>query len=328
MLRKTLKFVRSWALLFSMGAGILGYFIYAAIPGLAPTRPYALAAVEFLQPLLIFVMLFLTFCKVNPRHLRMRPWYWALLGVQGGVFALLGLLVMQLPAGGLRIVLEGAMICFICPVATAAAVVTRRLGGSPSHITTYTILCNLMVAVMIPVMVPLVHPHPGLSVFNAMMLILGKVFPLLLLPLFLAFLVRWLSPKLHFALTRLRDLPFRLWVVALFLAIAVTMRYIMHSHLTLLTGLGLLAAALVGCLAQFAIGWAVGDRYGERTTAGQALGQKNTVFAIWIGYTFFTPVTSVVGGFYSLFHNIVNSIQLHSAAKKDAKKLAQVKKTL
>ena len=44
---------------------------------------------------------------------------------------------------------------------------------------------------------------------------------------------------------------------------------------------------------------------------GQSLGQKNTVFAIWMGYTFMEPIVSVAGGFYSIWHNLYNSWQLH-----------------
>ena len=76
--------------------------------------------------------------------------------------------------------------------------------------------------------------------------------------------------------------------------------------------------SLVCCALQFALGHKVGSLYGhlpghqdERITAGQALGQKNTVFAIWMGYTFLTPETSIVGGFYSIWHNIYNSWQIH-----------------
>ena len=34
----------------------------------------------------------------------------------------------------------------------------------------------------------------------------------------------------------------------------------------------------------------------RKVTAGQALGQKNTVFAIWMAYTFMTPETAIIGG--------------------------------
>ena len=61
----------------------------------------------------------------------------------------------------------------------------------------------------------------------------------------------------------------------------------------------------------FAIGRRIAGHYGEMVTGGQALGQKNTVFAIWLAYTFFTPVTAIAGGFYSLWHNVVNTWQLY-----------------
>ena len=51
----------------------------------------------------------------------------------------------------------------------------------------------------------------------------------------------------------------------------------------------------------------------RKVTAGQSLGQKNTVFAIWMGYTFMTPETAIVGGLYSIWHNIYNSWQLYRA---------------
>ena len=54
------------------------------------------------------------------------------------------------------------------------------------------------------------------------------------------------------------------------------------------------------------------DRNGEIIAGGQALGQKNTVFAIWFAYTFLTPVTAIAGGFYSLWHNLVNTWQLYN----------------
>lgn len=310
------RFIKDWILIFAILGGILGYFAYASIPSLAPTHAAVLSAVEVIQPLLIFLMLFLTFCKVNPRRLRQCRWHWWLLAVQTGLFLLLAAIVVALPRGGLRIVLEGAMICFICPVATAGVVITRKLGGNARHITTYTILINLVVSLIIPAVVPFVHPQSGMSMWTASVLILGKVFPLLLLPMVVAFMIRRLSPRLHYRLTHFKDAPFYLWVVALMLATAVTTRFIMHSNVGLAVELWLVVVAFVSCFAQFWMGWKIGAVYNDRITAGQSLGQKNTVLAIWMGYTFFTPITSVAGGFYSIFHNVVNSWQLYKKSHK------------
>ena len=124
------------------------------------------------------------------------------------------------------------------------------------------------------------------------------------------------------------DLPFYIWAFALALAIAVTTKSIVHSELSV--GLLLLMSliSLACCAFQFAAGRIVGSHYRPRSgsqaveqrgkeirkvTAGQAIGQKNTVFAIWLGYTFMTPETAIVGGLYSIWHNVYNSWQLYRA---------------
>ncbi|MDE5959307.1 MAG: transporter, partial [Muribaculaceae bacterium] len=166
-------------------------------------------------------------------------------------------------------------------------------------------------ALLIPALVPLVHPSPGADAVTSALLILGKVFPLLLMPLAAAALVRRFLPSLHSALTRVSGVSFWLWTVALALALAVTARSIVHSTVNLSTQLWLVAVSLICCVIQFALGRMIGRRYGDAVTAGQSLGQKNTVLAIWIGYTFFSPITAIVGGFYSIWHNVINSWQLY-----------------
>lgn len=314
---KIVGFLKDWTLIIAMLAGVLGYFAYVSIPWLDSTHAVALESIGILQPLLIFSMLFLTFCRVDLHHLRFRKWHLWLLLIQCGLFVALGLCVMTLPQGGLRIVLEGAMLCLICPTATAGAVVTRKLGGNVGDITTYTILINLAVALLIPAVVPFVHPRAGMTAGVSGLLILGKVFPLLLLPLLSAILVRHLFPRLHKKLTGYTEVSFYLWAVALALAIGVTTRSIVHCDIDWATQLWLVAVSLICCAFQFWSGRRIGTLYGDTITAGQSLGQKNTVLAIWMGYTFFSPITAIVGGFYSIWHNLVNSYQLYEHKKSE-----------
>ena len=90
---------------------------------------------------------------------------------------------------------------------------------------------------------------------------------------------------------------------------------IVHNPASFLTEAGIAAVSLACCILQFQAGKSIGRKYNAATTAGQALGQKNTVLAIWIGYTFMTPVTSVAGGFYCIWHNAYNSWQLYRKGK-------------
>ncbi len=313
---KIIQFLKNWALILSMVVGVSAYFIYVNVPFLRAMRPFFKGAVGILQPLLIFAMLFLAFCKISPKKLRLCKWHLWLLLFQVGTFVLLSVILILLPHSGMRVVIEGAMICLICPTATAGAIITKKLGGNASGLATYTILINLVVALLVPALLPFVHPHPDQTWWNASAMILGKVFPLLLLPLFAAILLRYLSPRLHFIVSRHQELSFYLWTIALALATVVTVRSVMHSEVGFLTEIWLVIVSLVCCLAQFYIGRKIGLRYNTPISASQSLGQKNTVLAIWMGYAFFTPVTSIVGGFYSIWHNLVNSYQLYRQKKR------------
>lgn len=308
---KLIRFIKEWTLVISILVGVLAYFVFIAIPFPPAVHHFANQTVSIVQPLLLFSMLFLTYCRINPHDLRLCRWHLWVLALQAGFFIALAIILIFLPAGDLRIILEGAMLCLICPTATAGAVITGRLGGNINNITTYTILINILVSILIPTFVPFVHPNPELGLVNSSLLILGKVFPLLLLPLISAFLLRFISPSLTEKFAKRSDLSFYLWAVALALAITVTTRSIMHADLKLSTELWLVVVSLISCALQFWLGRKIGDRYNDTITAGQAFGQKNTVLAIWMGYTFFTPITSIVGGFYSIWHNIVNSYQLY-----------------
>lgn len=300
--------------------------------------PFLNRMVAVIQPLLIFAMLFLTFCRIEPKELKPHRWHWWLLLIQGGLFAVLGLGVVLLsrhvPGGAqeAKALIESAMLCLICPTATAAAVVTRKLGGDVPGITTYIVLINILAAVLVPLIVPLIQPMAGMTFWEAFSLILAKVLPLLMLPCFCAWLTRYLMPKAHRKLLQWEDLPFNIWVVALVLAIAVTTKAIVRSDMSW-SLIGLMSlVSLLCCAFQFAAGRYVGGKYRPRrqdvspevelrgrevrkVTAGQSLGQKNTVFAIWLGYTFMTPETAIVGGLYSIWHNLYNSWQLYRAGR-------------
>ncbi len=308
------QFLRDWSLPITMVAGVVMYLLYVNIPLFDNTHAFAVRVVAFVQPLLIFSMLFVTFCRVRYTELKPRLWHFILLGFQVGLFATISLsiaLFKDMPAA-VQVLLESAMLCLMCPTATAAAVITAKLGGSAASLITYTMLINVSVAAVAPLLVTLSHPVEGVSFLSSFLLIMGRVFPLLLCPLVCAELLRKYVPSLHnFFVVRGRNIPFYLWLVALSLAIAMTARAIAGSNISIVVMAGIALVSLVCCLVQFAVGRWVAARYGERVTGGQALGQKNTVFAIWFAYTFLTPVTAIAGGFYSLWHNIVNTWQMY-----------------
>lgn len=312
-----LKFLKDWTLPISMLAGVLGYFLYVNIHALDGTHELANKALSIVQPLLLFCMLFVSFCKVHPRELKPQKWMLKLLAIQAGSFAVGALIIILLPEMQGRVVLESFMICMICPTATAAAVVTTKLNGNASVVVSYTVVINLAASIVIPALVPLMREvGSDMDFFTSFSLIIGKVFPLLIMPLLMAWFVRFLMPKFHAKVLKQKDLAFNLWAVALALAIAITVKAIVHSEESVMELVGIAVASLVSCLIQFYWGHVIGKKHGETIAGTQGLGQKNTIFAIWMGYTFMNPVTAMAGGFYSVWHNVINSYQLYRERKK------------
>ena len=308
------KFLRDWSLPIAMLGGVVMYLLYTNSPLFDGTHDFVSSVISYLQPGLIFAMLFVTFCKVKVKELKPSKWHLWLLSFQIFSFIAISLTIAILPhmPVTVRVLLEAAMMCLLCPTATAAAVITARLGGNSASLISYTMQINIAVALVAPLFLAMSHPVEGMSLATSFLLIMGKVFPLLLLPLLCAEFVRRFLPRLHALLVNKgRNLPFYLWLVALSLAIAMTSRAIAHSNLSVWVMAGIAAVSLVCCVAQFAFGRYIGRRNGEVITGGQSLGQKNTVFAIWFACTFLTPVTAIAGGFYSLWHNLVNTWQLY-----------------
>ena len=320
-----LKFIRNWALPLAMVTGTIAYFIFAAFPALDPAKPVINSCIAWLIPFLIFAQLLMTFCKVRPQEFLPSAWHiWLILFQLIAATSIAAVLVIFPQNGTCKELLEGAMVCLICPTATAAAVITAKLGGSASSLTTYTLLSNVCAAIMVPLLFPLVEPHANITFFDAFLKILTKVLPLLIFPFLLAMLFRYCLPKIHRFLLGLTDLAFYLWCVALVIVTAQTVKSLVTSDAPWGAEVALAATGLVVCVIQFALGKSVGSRFSDRISAGQALGQKNTVLAIWMAYTYLDPISSVVPGSYVLWQNFFNSWQLWKKRKREERAASAV----
>ena len=294
-----MNFIKNWTLPLAMLIGALGYKVMGYI--------------SFITPYLIFTMLLLTFSKISLRDLRPRLTHlWLLLIEILGAIAIYFLIAPFDP-----IVAQGIMVCIICPTATAAAVVTGKLGGNVASITTYTLLCNITVAFVIPALFPIIAPSANHASFWAAFLhIMGRIFPLLICPFLLAQLIRWLLPKINAKLTSISGLAFYLWAIALTIAMGMTVRSLIEeptdTHTLILLSIG----SLIACLFQFFTGKAIGKASNDTIACGQSLGQKNTILAIWICTAYLNPVTALAPGLYVIWQNFFNSTQLYLARKK------------
>ena len=275
----------------------------------------AIDAVQIMAPYLIFTMLLITFCKVNPHEFRITRLTWLLLAVQipGAVAVYLALHPID------EAVAQGAAICVLCPTATAAPVITGMLGGSVARLATFSIVSNAAVALSAPLLFAAVGEGAGHPDFaSTFARIATHVAPMILLPLAAAFVLRAALPKVHSAIASRQSLSFYLWSVSLIIVVGRAVSFVMSERAgRVALMLAIAAAALVVCCAQFIVGRKIGRRCGDKIAGAQGLGQKNTVLAIWMALTYLNPISSVGPAAYVAWQNTINSAQLYLKAKRD-----------
>lgn len=270
----------------------------------------------FLMPYLIFFMLLFTFSKLSPEGIRFKKLHFILLAIQ--IFA--GSLIYYLLYPYNPIIAQGAMICIIAPTATAAAVITSILGGDLKFITGFVLLSNLGTAVLAPLLFSYGMEINDISFWGTFITIFLKVFPLLFAPLALAWIIRFTMPKVQDFMIKFSKAPFYFWSTSLTIVTASTVAYMvrLENHNIFIES-SMAIVSLVICGVQFLVGKRIGSAYGNRIAAGQSLGQKNTILAIWMAQMFLNPVTALAPSTYILWQNIVNSYQLWKKSRKDEK---------
>lgn len=312
-----IRFVKDWTLPVAIGTGIVVYLFFALIPAF---DSFARAADPFfaqLLPVFMFLVLFVTFCKVDYRKLRPVAWHWWV-----GLFqvltvgAVMAAIICLKLTGDSLILAEAVLTCIIGPCASAAAVVTQKLGGNLEEMTTYTFLSNFITALLIPVCLPMINKSADMHFVAAFGLILYKVFTVLVVPMVLAYFVKHRMKGFCHRVTSVKDLSYYLWGGSLLIVSGTTMKNILHARTTVEFLVVIAVSSLVLCLFQFGCGRLIGARFRQAVNAGQALGQKNTAFAIWIACAYLTPLSSVGPGCYILWQNIINSWEIWEAQKR------------
>ncbi|MFI3316300.1 MAG: transporter [Rikenellaceae bacterium] len=261
-----------------------------------------------IAPALLFAMLFITFCCVDLRDLK-----FSMMHVWIVVFQLITAITsfyLLLPFG--HIFAQGVMVCFIAPVAMAAVVVGRLLGAKVLTIATFTIVCNVVMAIFIP----LFFIHIG-SEGCSFAMILRRVAPLLIAPPILAQLIRYTIPSITSWFGQRGYLSYYIWLVSLVVTVGRTVNFVVNNinSIELLLAIALALGSLATCLIQYRVGRLIGCRYGDPAAGEQSLGQKNTILAIWMTQTFLSPVASIAPTAYVIWQNLMNSYKIYRVEK-------------
>jgi len=314
------KLLRQYTLPVAMVTGTLIYLLFAYTPALHEVGQTAEPIIVTVFPFFMFLVLFVTFCKVDFHRMRPVGWHlWVGLFQIFFVAIIVAAIMVFDIVGDNLILLESVLTCIIGPCAAAAAVVTAKLGGDLEEMTTYTFMSNLITAILVPLCFPLIDKSVDMNFWQAFLLILYKVCLVLVVPMALAYIVKHYMHRLHKWIIGVPDLSFYLWAVSLTIVTGITVRNIVHAQTSVQFLLLIALMVLLLCLIQFAVGRYVGHFFHRTQEAGQALGQKNTAFAIWIAYTYLNPLSSVGPGCYILWQNLINSIELSLDPKNKGK---------
>ena len=305
------KFFREFALPCSLVLGAVVYLIFANVSFLEPIGDEVGPKLIHLMPVVLFALLYVTFCKIEIKEMKPQAWHFILQLIRTSLAGLMAIAILLFGGNAdVKIVLEAAFICFICPTAAAVAVVTEKLGGSIGSLTTYTVIANIFTMVIIPLLFPMVEKGADVSFLYMSMMVFRNVTTVLVVPLILALLSRRFLPKFVAQVKSVKDLGFYMWCFNLTILMGETLRNILHATVSGWILALLLIVPLLVCLIQFCIGKAVGRHYGDSISAGQALGQKNTIVGIWLTLTFLNPLAAVAPGAYVVWQNLVNGWQL------------------
>ena len=152
-----------------------------------------------LTPVFIFLMLFMTYCRVDARKIRfswMHLWLVA--------FQLVGSVVIYYLLANWNVVIaQGAMICVLTPVAMAAVVIGGMLGACIETMAAYSLLCNFVIALIAPIML-----HDFGNGECTMMQIMQRVVPLLIAPFVAGQFCRFAIPRVAGWFTKHGQLSF------------------------------------------------------------------------------------------------------------------------
>ncbi len=308
---KVFSFFRKFALPCSLVLGALGYLIFANVPFLQPLGDAVGPRLVELMPVVLFALLYVTFCKIEIKEMKPKAWHFVLQLIRTSLALLMVIAICLFGKNyETKVILEGAFICFICPTAAAVAVVTEKLGGSIGSLTTYTVIANIFTMIIIPSLFPMVEKGADVSFLYMSMMVFRNVTTVLVVPLLLALLSRKFLPRFVDKVKSVKDLGFYMWCFNLTILMGETLRNFLHSTVSGWILALLLIVPLAVCLVQFAIGKAVGRHWDASISAGQALGQKNTIVGIWLTLTFLNPLAAVAPGAYVVWQNLVNGWQL------------------
>jgi BASS family bile acid:Na+ symporter len=270
----------------------------------------------FMVQYLLMTMLFFAFLDLPARKLSIQP---------GVIKVLLANLLLGIGWYFLFSLVdhELAMTAFICamaPTAISSTVIVGFIRGKVDFMVAAVLFTNIVAALVIPFILPnVVGTNVQISTWDVLLPVLITMF----VPLILARLSTHLPQRAQKAIHTGKKLSFPVWLLNLFIISAKASHFMINERSgSLLLFFQVAGVALLICVVNFVIGAILGGReYWQESS--QALGQKNTTFAIWIALAFMSPLVAMGPTIYTFFHHLYNTWQIYRFEKRKKESLCQ-----
>ena len=145
------QFLKDWTLPCAIALGTVVYLVFYWVPQLDALGDSLGAVVDTVFPMMVFCTLFSTFCRIDFHQMRPHRWQFGVLAAQL-VLVALNVWIIFCVEGNLwqKILWESVLTCIIGPAATAAPVVTAKIGGNINTMTAFVVLSSFTSALVIP----------------------------------------------------------------------------------------------------------------------------------------------------------------------------------
>jgi len=273
-------------------------------------------ALTFMVQYLLMTMLFFAFLDLPAKNLSIHP---------GVIKVLIANLLLGIGWYYLfsRVDHELAMTAFIiamAPTAISSTVIVGFIRGKVDFMVAAVLLTNIVAALVIPFILPnVVGTRVQISTWDVLFPVLITMF----VPLILARLSAYLPERAQKAIRTGKKLSFLVWLSNLFIISAKASHFLINERSgSLILFFQVAGVALLICIVNFVIGAILGGKdYWQESS--QALGQKNTSFAIWIALAFMSPLVAMGPTIYTFFHHLYNTWQIYRFEKRKKENLCQ-----
>lgn len=207
-----------------------------------------------------------------------------------------------------------ALLVAMTPTATASPVVTALIGGSASYVALSVLATSMAQPFLLSLALPFLAHGADFSMLDTIVPVIVTIGA----PFLAARLLMSAAPSFALKFNRIKPLSFFLWLAVLVIACAQASFFLRHADSSKSRIIAVAVISLVLCCINFTLGRIAGGKH-HAIEAGQSLGQKNTVFSIWVALTFLSPFAVTGPAFYIIWHNLWNARQIHIYSIKKSK---------